>query len=159
MFVYDDRIEISSYGGLPYGLSEDGFFAGTSKPVNRRLFDIFIACGYCEQSGHGIPQIVKSYGKEAFSFRDGMLVVTLTFAYVPEFVAARQARSKARETLNNNQKAVLLYFADHRKATLREAAQACSLSLGGVKKVVQKLQELGLLERRGPRNASSWEVR
>ncbi len=85
IYLYDDRIEIVSYGGLPYGLSEEGFYAGTSKPVNLRLFNIFITCDFSEQSGHGIPQIVKAYGKEAFSFRDGMLIVTIPFGYEPDY--------------------------------------------------------------------------
>ena len=72
VYIYDDRMEVVSYGELPYGLSREGFYAGTSKPVNYRLFNIFITCGFAEQSGHGIPQIVKAYGKEVFSFRDGM---------------------------------------------------------------------------------------
>ena len=35
--MYDDRIEIISYGGLPFSLSKEGFFRGTSVPVNKSL--------------------------------------------------------------------------------------------------------------------------
>ena len=50
VYIYDDRLEVVSYGGLPFGLSEEGFFAGTSKPVNNRLFTIFIGCGFSERT-------------------------------------------------------------------------------------------------------------
>ena len=159
VYIYDDRIEIVSYGGLPYGLSEEGFYAGTSKPVNNRLFNIFITCGYSEQSGHGIPQIVKAYGKDAFSFRDGLLIVTLPFSYEPDYVKSRLERKSIRETLTENQRAVLLFLSDHPDASLQETAAACSLSLGGVKKIVGKLQETELLERKGAKNRSVWVVR
>ena len=33
VFVYDDRMEIVSYGGLPFGLSKEGFFKGTPRSI------------------------------------------------------------------------------------------------------------------------------
>ncbi|MBO5640565.1 MAG: putative DNA binding domain-containing protein [Oscillospiraceae bacterium] len=158
IYIYDDRVEVVSYGGLPYGLSEDGFYAGTSKPVNQRLFNVFITCGFSEQSGHGIPQIVKMYGKEAFCFRDGLLIVTIPFAYEPDHVKARLMKERAEEQLTNNQYTVLQYLSDHPRATLQETADACNLSLGGVKKIVHKLQELELMERKGAKNKTTWVV-
>ena len=158
VYMYDDRIEVVSYGGLPYGLSEEGFYAGTSKPVNHRLFNIFITCGFSEQSGHGIPQIVKMYGREAFSFRDGMLIVTIPLAYTPDYVKARLATKTAVSMLTSNQVSVLQYLQDHPNATLQETADKCGLSLGGVKKITGKLQELNLLQRRGAKNKTTWIV-
>ena len=158
VYVYDDRIEVISCGGLPYGLSKEGFFAGISKPVNHRLFSIFITCGLAEQSGHGIPQIVKACGTEAFQFRDGMLMVTLPFLYEPESVAVRRIRQQAQLKLSQNQRQVLSYLRDHPRASLQETADACSLSLGGVKKMVSKLQELRLLQRQGAKKKSTWIV-
>ena len=158
IYLYDDRIEIVSYGGLPYGLSEEGFYAGTSKPVNIRLFNIFITCDFSEQSGHGIPQIVKAYGKEAFSFRDGMLIVTIPFGYEPDYVKARRMKKSIQETLTTNQRAVLGYLTDHPYASLQETAEACELSLGGVKKIVTKLREMTIIERKGAKNNSVWVI-
>lgn len=159
VYLYDDRIEIVSYGGLPYGLSKEGFYAGTSKPVNKRLFNIFITCDYSEQSGHGIPQIVKTYGKEAFSFRDGMLIVTLPLRYEPDYVTARKMQHSISEILTDNQRNVLQYLKDHSNAVLQEAADACNISLSGTKKIVAKLQEIGLLERKGSKKDSIWIVK
>ncbi|MBQ6670128.1 MAG: putative DNA binding domain-containing protein [Firmicutes bacterium] len=159
VYIYDDRIEIVSYGGLPYGLSEEGFYTGTSKPVNNRLFNIFITCDFAEQSGHGIPQIVKTYGREAFSFSDGMLVVTIPFAYEPDHVRARKMKEVSMEMLTDNQTAVLRYLSDHPNASLQETADACSLSLSGVKKIAGKLQEMDLLIRMGSKKKATWKVR
>ena len=158
VYIYDDRMEVVSYGGLPYGLSREGFYAGTSKPVNHRLFNIFITCDFAEQSGHGIPQIVKAYGKEVFSFRDGMLIVTLPFRYEPDYVKARANRNAVKNQLTENQKSVLAFLSDHPDTSLQETADACSLSIGGVKKIVSKLQEQGLLKREGAKNRSRWIV-
>jgi len=158
IYIYDDRLEVVSYGGLPYGLSEDGFYAGTSRPVNQRLFNIFITCGFSEQSGHGVPQIVRTYGKDAFTFRDGMLIVTIPFAYEPDYVKARRMKEIVRGSLSSGQNAIISYLTDHPHALLRDAADACGLSLGGVKKNVGKLQEMKLLEREGAKNRPTWII-
>ena len=156
IYMFDDRLEIVSYGGIPYGLSEDGFYAGTSKPVNNRLFNIFITCNLAEQSGHGIPQIVKSYGKNAFSFRDGMLIVTIPFGYKPDYVVERQSVMYARESLTRRQLSVLNYLSENPQSTLQEVADKCSMSLSGVKAAVYKLKLMNLLDRKGSKKESTW---
>ena len=161
IYVYDDRIEVVSYGGLPYKLSKEGFFTGRSVPVNERLFRIFITCDFSEQSGHGIPEIVKNYGREAFSFEDGMVIVTLPFNFEPEIVTIRKEKEKRQEKtrLTDNQIQVLRYLKNHRKAHLQEVADECNLSLGGVKKIVLKLQELEVLVRNGTKQNPEWLVK
>lgn len=156
IYMFDDRLEIVSYGGIPYGLSEDGFYAGTSKPVNNRLFNIFITCNLAEQSGHGIPQIVKSYGKNAFSFRDGMLIVTIPFGYKPDYVVERQSVMYARESLTRRQLSVLNYLSENPQSTLQEVADKCSMSLSGVKAAVNKLKMMNLIGRKGSKKESTW---
>jgi len=156
VYIFDNRIEVVSYGGLPYGLSKESFYAGTSKPINNRLFNIFITCDFSEQSGHGIPQIIKACGKDAFSFKDGLLIVTIPFKYEPDYVKARLLKKSAKERLTHSQQAVLIYLNDNPNASLKDAANACSLSLGGVKKITCKLQEMDLLERKGAKNKSLW---
>lgn len=159
IYIYDDRLEIVSYGGLPFGLSKEGFFAGTSKPVNNRLFNIFITCSLAEQSGHGIPQIVKVYGKEAFSFRDGMLIVTIPFGYIPDYVTARLTKETAINTLTRNQLSVLNYLKENPGSLLQDVAENCSLSLGGVKTIVYKLKQMNLIERKGKKARPIWIVK
>ena len=62
IYVYSDRLEIESFGGLPKNLSKEQFLKGVSRPVNKKLFNIFKACGFVEESGHGVPTVVKAYG-------------------------------------------------------------------------------------------------
>ena len=85
-------------------------------------------------------------------------MVTLPFLYEPESVAVRRIRQPAQLKLSQNQRQVLSYLRDHPRASLQETADACSLSLGGVKKMVSKLQELRLLQRQGAKKKSTWIV-
>ena len=81
VFIYEDRLEISSYGSLPYKLSKESFFAGKSMPMNRGLFTVCLVLKIVEQSGHGVPIIVEKYGKEAYDFSSDSIVVTLKFPF------------------------------------------------------------------------------
>lgn len=77
VYIYDDRIEIVSNGGLPSALTKEDFFAGVSKPVNKKLLKIFNDLDYIDQTGHGIPLIVKNYGKDAFYISEHTIIVTI----------------------------------------------------------------------------------
>ncbi|NDV44985.1 Fic family protein [Flagellimonas sediminis] len=71
--IFQDRIEITSVGSLPEGLSESEFFEGFSVPRNKELMRIFKDLDLVEQLGSGIPRILQSYGKECFLFSDNFL--------------------------------------------------------------------------------------
>lgn len=77
--VYEDRIEILSRGTLPPSQTIEGFFAGESVPVNKKLSEIFLQLHISEKSGRGVPKIIEKYGKEAFDFRQNSIVVTIPF--------------------------------------------------------------------------------
>jgi len=156
IYLFDDRIEIVSYGGLPYTLTTEGFFNGTSVPVNKSLLLIFIATGYAEQSGHGVPTIVGKYGRDVFSFEDGMVKVSIPLAFERDDVAKRKNAIKQKRALTENQKAVYkVLFADGSKS-LQEVADETGLSLAGVKKICLKLQEYGILKREGSKKDGYW---
>lgn len=159
VYVYDDRIEIVSYGGLPYTLSLEGFYRGTSIPVNKSLMTIFIAAGEAEQSGHGVPTIVNRYGKEAFSFDNGMLTVTIPFSFEPRSVAVRKEMRRRRDGLSRNEKKVFNILKNNGHLTLKEVAEKSGLSLGGVKNICKSLKEMNLLIRVGSRRDGYWETK
>ena len=79
IYFFTDRMEIISTGGLPLNLSKEDFFKGVSKPVNEELARLFIRLSLMEQTGHGVPLIVREYGRDAFEFLDGFLRVTIPF--------------------------------------------------------------------------------
>ena len=159
VFVYDDRMEIVSYGGLPFGLSKEGFFKGTSLPVNRGLLIIFIATGFAEQSGHGVPIIVSKYSEEAFSFENGMIKVTLNFNYEPAEVVRRIEIEKTEDNLTVKQREVLELIKENVKITQKELSEKANLSLAGVKKIMLKLQNMNLIERVGAKKNGYWTVK
>ena len=45
--------------------TKEEFLSGKTQPVNKELMNIFLQCDIVEQSGHGVPLIVKEYGEKA----------------------------------------------------------------------------------------------
>jgi ATP-dependent DNA helicase RecG len=71
--LFADRIEITSAGGLPEGLSQQEFFEGYSVPRNQEIMRIFKDLGLVEHLGSGVPRILESYDKDCFKFSDNFL--------------------------------------------------------------------------------------
>ncbi len=79
VYMFDDRIEIISHGGLPRGETEEMFYQGISKPRNPSLMRVLRDLGYVERTGHGVPNILARYGKEAFQIYESCINVVLPF--------------------------------------------------------------------------------
>ena len=65
VIVFDDRVEITSPGGLPSGLTVERMKAGYSIVRNEALANVFLYMRLFEHFGSGIPRViemVKSYG-------------------------------------------------------------------------------------------------
>jgi ATP-dependent DNA helicase RecG len=77
---FSDRVEVTSMGGLPYGVEEDDFFNGGSVPRNKEIMRVFRDLEIVEHLGSGILRIVNAYGKEAFEIRKSFVRVNLVYA-------------------------------------------------------------------------------
>lgn len=77
--IYSDRMEITSYGGLPTGLSEDDFFGCRSMPRNRELMRVFKDLDFVEQLGSGMTRILTAYDKDVFSFTTHFMTVRYSY--------------------------------------------------------------------------------
>lgn len=77
--IFSDRIEVTSYGGLPTGLSETDFFSCRSMPRNRELMRVFKDIGLVEQLGSGMSRILKAYDRSAFDLSEHFVVVSFRY--------------------------------------------------------------------------------
>ncbi len=157
--IFADRIEVISYGGLPYGISLDEFYKGTSVPVNKSLMKIFLCSKYTDQSRNGVPTIVSTYGDEAFSISEGMVKVTIPFAFMVNSDFGIKDLSISRPELSRNQVQLINYLRSNPNSTLKDASLGIGLSLGGVKKICLRLQEMGILVRNGSKRNGNWIVK
>lgn len=80
--MFEDRIEVSSPGGLPSGISEDEYLNGSISMLrNPVLGNIFFRLHYIEMFGTGIKRIVDAYQtcqiKPRFEIKDNSITVIL----------------------------------------------------------------------------------
>lgn len=64
VFLYDDRLEITSPGGLLQTVTIERIKEGYSKVRNRALTDAFIYMNLIDQYGSGIPRILEEFRQE-----------------------------------------------------------------------------------------------
>lgn len=77
--LYSDRIEITSAGGLPHGLSQEEFLQGVTAPRNKELIRVFKDIELIENIGSGVLRILKTYDKSCFIFMQNFLRVSFKY--------------------------------------------------------------------------------
>jgi len=86
---FADRLEITSAGGIPQGLSEEDFFMGYSVPQNKELMRVFRDLDMVEQLGSGIPRILAYYPKSTYHFSANFIRLVLPFEEGFEILTAQ----------------------------------------------------------------------
>lgn len=152
IYIYDDRIEVVSTGGLPIDFSEEDFYIGISHPINKQLQKIMGQLGYVEQTGHGVPQIVEHYGKEAFRLSENSIVVTIKFAY------EITQRTVITEGLNVSEKKVYELVKINPHISKNKLAEMLELSEPTISKCIRALKEYKLIERVGSNKTGYWKI-
>ncbi len=158
VLIFDDRVEIISYGRIPFPVSMEDFFTGDSRPVNSGLFSIFAKLNKIEQSGHGVPRIVSSYGREAFHITDSGLKVTIPFRFTPRCVFARRSNYQIRGTLNVEERMIIEYMEVDDEAKISDIADSIGISLSKTKKLIVSLKSRNMIENKGTNRRSKWVV-
>lgn len=157
VYIYQDRIEIISTGGLPEDLSRDEFYRGISRPVNTHLQKIFGQLGYVEQTGHGIPLIVSNYGKQAFDIMPNYVNVTIPVK-THALSSFMHEISSASVGLNDSQMKILSLLKNHPEYTIKDLVRDSSLSDGYVRKILTELKSKGYIQREGSNKTGYWKV-
>ena len=156
VYIFSDRIEIISTGGLPVDLNKVEFYKGISKPVNAKLQKIFGQLGYVEQTGHGIPLIINNYGKQAFDIMENFVNVTIPF----QFEKKNPGRSNDNNKVNINEaeKKVIDYISQNSSITIKELVAVSGYSDGYIRKIIDTLKKKRIIERQGSNRTGKWVV-
>ena len=151
--VFSDRIEILSRGSLPSNQTLEGFFLGESKPVNQGLADILLKLHISEQSGRGVPKIIKSYGRDAYEFRENSIVIKIPFNWINEV-----GNKVGNKPLNITRQKILSEIRNNRNITTKQLAVILGISETAVDKNLKFLKENGFIERKDSKKAGYWVV-
>lgn len=158
--MFDNRLEILSHGGIPKGLTIEEFYEGISKPRNMALMNIFSKLGIAEHTGHGMPTIIKKYGKECIDIHDTYIKVTIPFN--KEGLLNRGATSGAINgainNLNESEKKVISSIADNNYITIDEISNETKIPKRTVQRLISTLRKNSIIERRGSNKTGYWQI-
>lgn len=118
-----------------------------------------------EQSGHGIPTIVRKYGKEAFDFRGSTIKVTIKYAFdlinIKEDVVENvPVNVPVNDTvkMSNTEKKVYDEIVDNNDITREMIANNIRMNIKTVARALNTLKDKGIIKRVGSDKTGRWEV-
>ena len=134
--MFADRIEITSPGGLPAGITEELYLAGgPSVARNPILANVFFRLGHIERFGTGIPRILDEYAHEtvspSFALRDSSITVMLPVTVL--------------ENVTLDEEAILAVLAKGSALTRSQISEKTQLSKSKAIRTLNALVEKGLV--------------
>ena len=161
---YNDRLEITSHGGIPKEITEKDFFNGVSHPRNSVLMRIFLKLGIVEHTGHGIPKIIEKYGKKAFDIHDTYINVIIPFnkkvtdTMMSNKNTATNEEKDFSEELNDNEKRILLELINNPNVSYDTLVIELGISRRTISRTFVSLVEKGYIERIGTNKKGYWKI-
>ncbi len=177
--IFSDRLTITSYGGLPQGLSRENFFRCRSMPRNRELMRVFKDVGLVEHLGSGMGRILQIYDRSVFNFEDDFLIVT--FPFTEGFALPDDAIDDDDGTINYESDTindegdtindesdtikskatsqnVLMAIENDSEITIEELMKMFSKSRRTITREIKKLKDDGVITRIGSNKTGYWEI-
>ena len=157
IYWFDDRLEVVSYGGIPKHLTKAEFLSGKTDPVNKDLMKIFLQCGIVEQSGHGVPIVVREYGEKAYTFSENMIKVTIPFDKA-DFITPQNGAINGVIQLSSREKQVYEAIKGNSHITKEQLLQELQIPKTTIDRIIKKLKESSYIERVGSNKTGYWKI-
>ena len=141
--------------GIPSVLTKEQFLRGKSEPVNKQLFDIFRACNFAEESGHGVPSVVKVYGEEAYIFSEYFIDVVIPFNREGFDKTTRKTTTTQPENIEEE---IIQLIKNNGNISRKDMAIVLHKTEGSIRHYLKKLQELKIIKHSGPDKGGYWEI-
>lgn len=170
--LYDNRLEITSPGGLMRGLTINHIKEGYSKTRNEALASAFLYMNLIENWGSGIPRAIedmKEYGlpePEFLNLDIGFRINLYRQSYTNtnSIVSDSKIPKAHSDTLNDTLDDTLEHriselIMQNPSVTQNEISETLSISVATVKRAIKKMTENGIIERTGGRRYGEWTVK
>ena len=145
-----------SNGGLPSSLSQEDFYAGISKPINKKLLKIFSDLDYIDQTGHGIPLIIKNYGKNAFYISEHTIIVTIPLN--KRLLEDIEDTKTMYNDLNESEEKILSLIKNDVTYKTKDLMDITHFSEPYINKIMRSLKEKRYIERIGANKNGYWKI-
>ena len=178
--LYDDRLEVTSPGGLCYGLTLEEALSGRSRQRNRAIAEVFSQMGLIEAWGNGLKSIARRAKEyhlpspefiempETFRvnlYRSTASVKTPSIGKKTSVKtssigekASVKTSSIGEKRLNETQTKILSLLSQNPNSSCASLADQIGISKRNIESNVGKLKAIGFLLRHGPAKGGTWEV-
>ena len=156
--LYSDRIEITSGGGLPQGLSQEEFLEGVTAPRNKELIRVFKDVDLIENIGSGVLRILDAYDKSCFKFMDHFLRVSFKYKENPFEYGQENNQESYQKQLNEFQDKIIALIKQNPSVTQKEMAKMLEISREKVKYHIAILKENNIIIREGSTKKGIWKI-
>ena len=180
--IYDDRLEVTSPGGLYNGLTYEEVMNGHSKIRNKGIANIFSQMGLVEAWGSGIKRILneaEEYGlpKPRFQEFDNMFRVELfrnPYPMTDDKEKHRRSIGEASEKhrrsigeasekqrkadLNDTQQKIVKLLSENPQLSAVKLAEKIGVASRNIENNIKMLKEYGILIRHGSPKNGYWEI-
>lgn len=171
--IYDNRLEISSPGGLMPGVTIEKMKEGFSKVRNHGIANAFVYMNLIEQWGSGIPKILtqtKEYGLPEVEFIDmeNALRVNM-YRALPEDGKQTIKTSNKKQAISDNSKRQTIkvrdsrnmfaeYMSQHGASTTAEMAEFSGLSPQRTRAILSKMVDDGIIIAEGSNKTRKYRL-
>jgi len=172
--IYDNRLEISSPGGLMPGVTIEKMKEGFSKVRNHGIANAFAYMNLIEQWGSGIPKILsqtKEYGLPEVEFIDmeNALRVNM-YRVLPENEKQAIKTSDKKQAISDNSKRQTIkvsdsrnmfaeYMSQHGASTTAEMAEFSGLSPQRTRAILSKMVDDGIIIAEGANRTRKYRLK
>lgn len=156
--IFDNKLVISSNGGIQEGVNQEEFLKGFSNPRNPELMRIFRDLNFVEQLGTGIQRVLKVYQKDIFEFYPNHIRVTIYFKENEFLDKIKKNKILINSDLNEIQKSILKLVMDKPNITQDELGKLLSVTLKTVSRNFKILIKKNYIIRIGANKNGYWKV-
>lgn len=134
----------------------EDFYEGISHPRNSTLMRVFLNMGLTEHTGHGVPTIIKKYGKEIFEITDNYVKCKIPFD--KRVLELSNKNVGLNVGLNKTEKAVLRLLIEDSDRTADVIVAEIGVTKRTIERTFVSLQKKGKIERIGSKRDGMWGV-
>ena len=179
--LFSDRLEITSAGSLPNGMSKTDFFNGVSNPRNKELMRVFRDVDLVESLGTGLQRVLKVYNEENFVFMDNFIRVVIPWlpsnsedgeVNVPVNVLENVLENSEKNLIQLTERQIHIIFRlketgkmnvlenvlENEKESSASLAEYFGVNERTIRRDLQFLQRQGHIRHIGPDKGGHWEL-